>query len=168
MAGWVCSKITVVVVEAYINKELFMGASLIIGVVFSLLGFLLVAIGVFILIRTRAFISRSQETKGTVINLLTSHGSEGGITYAPVFRFTTIQGQVMEVAESVYSNPPGFSVGQIVDILYDPQDPSNARAKKWSSLYFVPLLLGGMGAIFGGVGVVLLVVQIIEFITRHR
>jgi hypothetical protein len=143
-----------------------MGADLIIGVVFSLVGFLLFGIGVLIFIRTRMFISRSQEVKGSVIKMLTSSGSEGGTVYAPVFRFTTIQGQSMEVAESVYSNPPGFSVGQVVDILYDPQNPSNARAKKWSSLYFVPLLLGGLGAAFGGIGVVLLVVKVIDLITQ--
>src|SRR5689334_8974107 len=107
-----------------------MGADLIIGVVFGLVGSILFVIGVFIFIRTRMFISTSQEVKGTVIRMLSSHGSEGGTVYAPVFRFTTIQGQSMEVAESVYSNPPGYSVGDVVDILYDPQNPGNARAKK--------------------------------------
>jgi hypothetical protein len=142
-----------------------MGAQLIIGIVFSLVGSLLFVIGVFIFIRTRMFISRSQEVKGSVIKMLTSHGSEGGTVYAPVFRFTTIQGQSMEVAESVYSNRRGLSLVLVVDILYVPQDPSNARAKKWSSLYFLPLFLGGMGAIFGGIGVVLLIVKLIDVLT---
>jgi hypothetical protein len=144
-----------------------MSTELIIGIVFGLVGGLLFVIGVFILIRTRAFISSSQETKGTVIRMLSSSGSEGGTVYAPVFRFTTIQGQAMEVEEKVYSNPPGFSVGEVVDILYDPQNPGNARAKKWSSLYFVPLLLSGMGAVFGGIGLVLLVVKVIDLISSR-
>lgn len=143
-----------------------MGADLIIGVVFGFVGSILFIIGVFIFIRTRAFISRSQEVKGSVIKMLTSHGSEGGTVYAPVFRFTTIQGQSMEVAETVYSSPPGYTVGEVVDILYDPQDPSNARAKKWGSLYFLPLLLGGLGGIFACVGGILLIFKIIDVITN--
>jgi hypothetical protein len=144
-----------------------MSTELIIGIVFSLVGALLFVIGVFLFIRTRAFISSSQEVKGTVIRMLSSSGSEGGTVYAPVFKFTTIQGQVIEVEEKVYSSPPGFSVGEVVDMLYDPKNPGNARAKKWSSLYFVPLLLTGMGAIFGGIGVVLLVVKVIGLFTSR-
>ncbi len=142
-----------------------MSSELIIGIVFSLVGLLLVAIGVFLLVRTRTFISTAQETKGTVIRMLSSSGSEGGTVYAPVFQFTTIQGQSIEVEEKVYSSPPQCSQGQVVDILYDPQDPSRARVKKWSSLYFVPLLLGGMGIAFGGIGIVLLIFKVIDLFT---
>jgi hypothetical protein len=141
-----------------------MSTELIIGVVFGLVGSLLFVIGIFIWIRTRTFISSSQEVKGTVIRMLSSSGSEGGTVYAPVFRFTTIQGQVVEVQEKVYSNPPGFSVGESVDILYDPQNPDKARPKKWSSLYFVPLLLSGMGAIFGCIGLVVLISKVINLV----
>ena len=141
-----------------------MSADLIVGIVFSLVGFLLMVIGVFILVRTRMFISTSQEVKGTVTHLIASSGSEGGTVYAPVFKFTTIQGQVIEVEEKVASNPPQFSQGQVVDILYDPENPSRARVKKWFNLYFVPLLLGGMGIIFGAIGVGLLIFKIISLI----
>lgn len=139
-----------------------MSADLIIGVVFSLVGSLLVVIGLFILARTRVFISKSREVKGTVIRMVSSFGSEGGTVYAPVFKFTTLQGQVVEVEEKVFSNPPEFTQGQVVDILYDPENPSRARVKKWFNLYFVPILLGGLGIIFGGIGVVMLVVTVIH------
>jgi Protein of unknown function (DUF3592) len=142
-----------------------MSANLTIGIVFSLVGLLLAAIGIFIWIRTRAFISTAQEVKGTVIRMVASSGSEGGTVYAPVFKFTTMQGQVIEVEERIASNPPEFKTGQVVDILYDPQDPNRARVKKWFNLYFVPLLLGGMGLIFGCIGVVMLVFKIIEWLT---
>jgi hypothetical protein len=144
-----------------------MSTELIIGIVFGLVGGLLFVIGIFLFIRTRAFVSSSREVKGTVIRMLSTSGSEGGTVYAPVFKFTTIQGQAMEVEEKVYSNPPGFSVGEVVDILYDPQNPGKARAKKWFSLYFTPVLLSGMGAVFGGIGVVVLVVKIINLITSR-
>jgi hypothetical protein len=142
-----------------------MSAELIIGIVFSLVGGLLAAIAVFILIRTRIFMSKAQEVKGTVIRMVYSHSSEGGGGYSPVYQFRTIAGQTIEAIDSMSSNPPMFKEGQVIDVLYDPENPQKARIKKWMSLYFVPLLLGGMGLIFGGVGVVLLIFQVIDRFT---
>ena len=140
-----------------------MSASLIIGIVFPLVGLLLIVIAVFILMRTRSFISSSQEVKGMVVRNVYRSSSEGG-GYAPVFGFTTIDGQHVEVEDKLQSNPPQFREGAAVDILYDPQNPSRPRAKKWMNLYFVPALLCGMGLVFGGVGVILLIFEILDLL----
>lgn len=139
-----------------------MSDTLIIGIVFSLVGGLLAAIGVLILIRTRIFIGKAQEVKGTVIQMVYSRSSNGGGGYSPVYQFTTIEGQTIVVADNLSSNPPMFKEGQVIDVLYDPENPQKARIKRWMSLYFVPLLLGGMGLIFGGVGVALAIAQILN------
>lgn len=139
-----------------------MSVDLIIGVIFGLAGLILVAIAVFICIRTRVFMSTAQEVKGTVTHIVSSSDSEEGTVYAPVFKFTTIHGQGIEVTEKVFRNPPQFKAGQILDILYDPQDISHAHIKKWSTLYFEPLLLGGLGVVFGCVGIILLIFQVID------
>ncbi len=138
-----------------------MTANLIIGIVFPLVGLLLVVIAVFILMRTRSFIGSSQEVKGKVVRNVYRSSSDGG-GYAPVFGFTTIDGRYIEVEDKLESNPPQFREGEVLDILYDPQNPSRARVKKWMNLYFTPLLLGGMGVVFGGVGVVLLIFAILD------
>jgi hypothetical protein len=138
-----------------------MTANLIIGIVFPLVGLLLVAIAVFIFVRTRSFIGSSQEVKGKVVRNVYRSSSDGG-GYAPVFGFTTIDGRYIEVEDKLESNPPQFREGEVLDILYDPQNPSHARVKKWMNLYFTPLLLGGMGVVFGGVGVVLLIFAILD------
>ncbi|MBC7878254.1 MAG: DUF3592 domain-containing protein [Anaerolineales bacterium] len=142
-----------------------MSAELIIGVVFSFVGFLLAAIAIFLFIRTRIFLSTAQEVKGTVIRMVYSHSSEGGGGYSPVYQFRTIEGQTIEAGESMSSNPPMFHEGQIIDVLYDPRNPQKARIKKWMSLYFVSVLLGGMGLVFGGIGVVMLVFKLIDLFT---
>ena len=141
-----------------------MSDELIIGIVFSLVGLLLAAIGVFIWIRTRVFLNTAQEVKGTVIHMVYRRSSKGGGGYSPVYQFRTIEGQTIEVSDNLSSNPPMFHEGQIIDVLYDPKNPQNARIKKWMSLYFVPALLGGMGLIFGGIGVVLLIFQVIDLL----
>ena len=141
-----------------------MSDELIIGIVFSLVGLLLAAIGVFIWIWTRVFLNTAQEVKGTVVRMVYSHSSEGGGGYSPVYQFRTIDGQTIEVADGLSSNPPMFHEGQIIDVLYDPANPQKARIKKWMSLYFVSALLGGMGLVFGGIGVILLIFKLIDLL----
>lgn len=142
-----------------------MSETLIIGVVFGLVGTLLGFIGVILWMRTRMFIARSQRTRGSVINLVYHSDADGG-GYAPVFRFTTLSGQSIEASENIYSNPPGYRVGQNVDILYDPEQPNHARISKWTSLYFAPLLLSGMGIVFIGVGAAMMAFKMLNLFFR--
>lgn len=139
-----------------------MSADLVIGIVFPLVGGLLFAIGAFLFIRTRIFLGKAQEVKGTVIEMVYSHSSEGGGGYAPVYQFRTISGQMITVQDSLSSSPPMFQVGQTIDVLYDPENPQSARIKKFMSLYFTSILLCGMGLIFGGVGIVLLIFNLMD------
>ena len=103
---------------------------------FGFVGFVLGGLAVFFLIRTRAFIIRSREAKATVTQMVFTSDSEGGGGYSPIYRFRTLEGQEIEASESLSSNPPQFKVGQVIDVLYDPDNPSKARIKKWFNLYF--------------------------------
>lgn len=136
----------------------------IMGIVFVLVGLLLGAIAVFILMRTRAFLSVAQEAQGTVVQMIYSSDSDGG-GYAPVFTFRTITGQDITKSENLYSNPPQFKEGQVVSVLYDPEDPSRARIKKGFNLYFAPALLGFLGSVFGCIGIILLGIQLYKLFT---
>jgi hypothetical protein len=139
-----------------------MSAELIIGIVFSLVGGLMALIAVFLFVRTRMFISNAQEVKGTVVRMVWSPGSDGGGGYSPVYQFRTIEGRLVEKQDSLSSNPPMFTEGQTIDVLYEPANPEGARIKKFWSLYFISILLGGMGLIFGGIGVVLLIFRLLD------
>jgi hypothetical protein len=143
-----------------------MSTDLTLGIVFSLLGGLLVLIGVFLFFRTKMFIGKAQEVKGTVIQLVFSQGSEDGGGYSPVYQFKTLEGQDIMVQDSLSSNPPGFKVGQEIQVLYDPENPRKARIKKWMNLYFMPVLFGGLGLIFGGVGIGLLFPLVLEMLRK--
>jgi hypothetical protein len=122
------------------------------GLTFGCVGFILTALAVFFLVRTRSFIGRSRQTKGTITEMVYGSDSDGG-GYTPVFRFRTLEGQEIEVSGNLRTNPPQFKVGQTIEVLYDPENPSKARIKKWFNLYFVPALLGFLGVVFGCIGV---------------
>jgi len=130
-----------------------MSEMIIFGLAFGSVGFILAALAVFFWLRTRSFLETAQKAQGTVIRLVYSSDSDGGGGYSPVYTFRTISGQVIEVTDKMSSNPPQFKEGQIIDVLYDPEDPSRARINKWFNLYFVPLLLGFLGLVFGGIGI---------------
>ena len=143
-----------------------MSTDLTLGIVFSLVGGLLALIGLFLFIRTRIFIGKAQGVKGTVIQMVysrsSSSSSSGG--YAPVYQFRTLDGQTIMIHDSLSSNPPRFQVGQEIEVLYDPGNPQKAHLNKWINLYFVPVLLGGIGLIFGGVGIAIVFPRIPEML----
>jgi len=144
-----------------------MSDELTVGIAFSLVGGLLALIGVFLFIRTRIFIGKAQEAKGTVIQMVysrTSSSSGSGGGYAPVYQFRTLDGQNIVIQDSLSSNPPRFQVGQEIDVLYESGNPQKARINKWMNLYFVPVLLGGIGLIFGVVGIAIVFPQVLKML----
>ena len=62
----------------------------------------------------------------------------------------------------MYSNPPEYEVGNVVDILYDANHPQSARIAKTTGLYFAPILLAVLGVIFLGTGLVWLGLQLLD------
>jgi len=139
-----------------------MSESFIFGLIFGFVGFVLAALALFFLIRTRSFISRSKQTQGTITQMVYSSDSDSS-GYTPVFRFRTLEGQEVEVSGNLRTNPPQFQVGQTIEVLYDPENPQKARIKKWMNLYFVPALLGFLGLVFGGIGVGIMIVSALGY-----
>jgi len=133
--------------------------NLLIVVIFGFVAFILIAIAVIVWYTTKRFTENATRTTGTVIALAQYHSSEGGTSYSPVVRFKAIDGSEIQFTESMSSNPPGYTVNEQVPVLYDPSNYRKARVFKSSwRLYFVPLLLGGIGLIFMVVDLVLLAV----------
>ncbi|MBL8097799.1 MAG: DUF3592 domain-containing protein [Anaerolineales bacterium] len=126
------------------------------GLIPSCIGILLVLLGAFFWFRTKSFIGKAQQAKGTIVDLQYDSDSDGSGYYS-VFKFKTINGQEIQKTNSVRTNPPQHKVGQVIDVLYDPANANDARINSTTNLYFVPLLLGGMGFLFfcSGIAVVI-------------
>lgn len=122
------------------------------GLAFLGVGVLCGAIAVFFLVRTRRFLAGAVDAQGTVISMVASSGSEGGTVYSPVVQFRAQDGQTVTFTDSVASSPPSHQAGDVITVKYSPGDPQNARIGTGFRLWFVPVLLGGLGAIFLAVG----------------
>lgn len=96
------------------------------------------------------------ETDGRVVGMITQRSRDrpGHSTrsYAPVFTFALPDGQEVRVESSSGSNPPCCSVGATVRVLYDPSQPQRAHIAGFAESWFLPMLLGGIGTMFGLAG----------------
>ena len=129
------------------------GTFLLMGGIFGGVGVIMLALGVFFFLRTRAFLRTAVDTTGTIVNLIESHDSDGGTAYSAVVQFQTSDSKQVTWTESMASNPPAGQPGDEVPMKYDPTDPDDARIAKPFRLWFLPVLLGGLGVVFLGVGV---------------
>jgi Protein of unknown function (DUF3592) len=132
------------------------------------------AIGVAMLIgalamrsHTASFVSRAARTSGTVTALVRQRSTDNNISYRPVVRFQAGE-QPIVFSSSIASNPPAYSVGETVEVLYLESDPYGAKIDSFRSLWFLPTLLGAMGAIFFAIGGGLIFVPALEQRTDER
>jgi hypothetical protein len=69
----------------------------------------------------------------------------------PIVEFE-IRGEPYRISGSAWSYPPAYAVGDHVQVLYPPEQPRAARIYSWFDFWFLPVLLGGIGLVFGLVG----------------
>ncbi|PRY65813.1 uncharacterized protein DUF3592 [Vreelandella songnenensis] len=106
----------------------------------------LLVVAFFLYQNSQTFVDKAASTEGTVVGLMESR-SEDSITYRPVVQYTPENGSMLEFTSSAGSNPPNYSRGQRIEVLYDPANPANARIKSFFSLWGAPLILAGLGAL---------------------
>jgi hypothetical protein len=125
------------------------------GWLFLFIGLALLGGAVFLYQDTQAFIDRALTARGTVIDLArsasssrTGSGTGSSSTWRPVVTFTDHEGRSVEFISSVGSNPPSHRKGDVVEVLYLPDDSQQARIKGFIDLWLFPLILLGIGSIF--------------------
>jgi hypothetical protein len=131
-----------------------------ISIVFAVIGLGLLLGALALGVNTRKFIATAKHAEGTVTELIQKRDSDdGSITFTPIVRFETDGGASVSFTSSFSSNPPSYSVGETVGVLYAPDDPNDARINGFGSLWLGPLILGGLGTVFGGIGFGILIVS---------
>lgn len=84
--------------------------------------------------------------KGEVVAMESSRDSDGNITYSPVVEYETADGRDIRFKSNYSSNPPSYSRGDKVDVLYAEDDPEEnviIDAGFWNWLF--PGIFGGIG-----------------------
>jgi hypothetical protein len=115
--------------------------------VFVLIGLAMLGGGIYWASNVKTFVDRAIAVPGTVIDLESSRSSDS-TSYFPVVKYKTRSGQERTFRSSSGSNPPGFAVGETVEVLYDEAHPSDAKIRSFFSLWGGPAIVAGMGTVF--------------------
>ena len=100
---------------------------------------ILAVVGIWYAVVSWRFYSTGVKVEGTVVRLAESSDSDG-VSYSPVFSYT-VNGQQYEYESVNSSNPPDYSVGDKVILLYDPAKPERARQNSIWELWLLPGIL---------------------------
>ncbi len=82
------------------------------------------------------------------------------ISYTAIIGFTDGSGRRQEFSEPIRSNPPRFSVGEVVPVLYDPTRPSHAVVDDFWGRRGILTIFLGLGATFAVLGTVLFAIDL--------
>jgi len=120
---------------------------------FALVGAVVLIMGFIWVRQTQNFLDRSLEANGVVIDLSWKQDSEGSWYAYPVLRFVDERtGEEITVVSTFGSVSPIYSVGQEVCIIYDSQNPYNAKIKSFWDIWFGPIIVTGLSCISLSIG----------------
>lgn len=118
---------------------------------FTVVGAVALATALWFYLTTSSFVASAARSEGVVIDLERSRSSDS-TTYKPVVRFTAADGQERTFVTSWSSNPPAYSRGEKVQVLYPGDRPEEARIEGFFSLWGGVVIAGGLGSVFFLIG----------------
>ena len=98
------------------------------------------------------FLKTASHSSGTVIENVQIASSKGRSTFSPVIEFYTQNGEKVAFKSLNSSNPPQYTIGQKVEVLYQPDNPKNAQIHSFFSFWLGTIFSGVLGFLFLGVG----------------
>ncbi|MFG2724587.1 DUF3592 domain-containing protein [Streptomyces canus] len=131
------------------------------GSLFLVIGLVLAGVSV-------SFLTDAEKARGTVVALEWRNDSVGTSSRKvrsqdkpaayPVVEFTPADGAPRTFRSSTGSNPPSYEEGDRVEVLYRADSPDDAEINGFASLWLLPLVFGGLGLLFAGIGTAVAVV----------
>ncbi len=133
--------------------------TLLVGVVFLLIGVGVLVGDFFVVKSTMSFLSNSEKVEGSVIDIVKSRSSDGDYMYRPEISFVDTTGQTITFTLSISSSMPTYQVGEKVSVLYDKNNSQSAKINTFFQLWFGPIIMTVLGVIFFLVGLLVLIKQ---------
>jgi len=101
---------------------------------------IMLGVSIWYAISSYGFYNNGVEVEATVVRLEESHSADTGTTYSPVYRYT-VDGKQYEYESVNSSSPPSHEVGEVVILLYEPDNPGRARVNSFWELWLLPIIL---------------------------
>ncbi len=126
-----------------------------VGVIFAIAGFGMLILSGFLFVSSQKFVRNSIAASGTVTGLArqtnTNHGTTS-YTYSPEVSFTDKNGNEHSFVSNTSSNPPAYRAGDIIKILYNPQNSQDAKIDSFFELWGGVMIFSLLGIVFFLVG----------------
>ena len=135
-----------------------------VGLLFFLIGLALLVSAIFSILKTRRQIANSVKATGTVFNFGQITGKSGYL-YCPQVVFADAAGQRIEFQSEIGSQPPAYTIGQQVPVIYQKNNSRQAEIDSLMSLWFTPGCTLAIAVVFTLLGPVLFVLGIL--VHRH-
>jgi cytoskeletal protein RodZ len=132
-----------------------------VGLIFMSIGMVMLVFVFYLLYTHQQFEKNAHTVNGTVVEFQSyesrNENSSSTTMYTPVFEYE-FKGKKYTYVSTSSSNIKEYEVGEPLEILVDPENPSEVLVNSFMEKWFLPLLLGFMGALFTGLGYVALTV----------
>jgi hypothetical protein len=158
---------TIAISSAVFGEREIMGALILIGLLFVLIGLGVLISGVVSAMKQSRALSRQISSTGTVVDVVKRVFNPGSGVYCPVVEFTTAAGQPVRFESQFGTMPASHQVGQTVRVRYQAADPQQAEVDSATSRWLVPGCTIGMGLAFLGLGGSLFVIGLLVLAGTH-
>ena len=146
-----------------------MGALLLIGVLFFLIGVAVLIGGVVAAVKQSRESANAAVATGTVVDLVSRVISPGtGGVYCPVIEFSTAAGQPVRFESEFGTMPASHRVGQTIAVRYGLANPQSAEVDSATANWFVPGCTIAMGLLFFAMGLAFVVIGILMLASQPQ
>lgn len=116
------------------------------GCLFVCFGAVFLVIGLFTLRANLNLVRVGRHATGTVVELVRSRDKDGDVVYYPIVQYTPDNGDRVTFKSNVGSSHAP-SVGEKVQIVYNPQNPKQAAIDTFTDLWLLPVVFTGIGGL---------------------
>jgi len=127
-----------------------------------IIGLALLTLGIISFGRARRLMTNGSLVQATVVENIPSRGSEGGTMYTPLMEYS-INGRVRSFSPTASANPPAYTIGEKVSLIYDPNNSHDIRIRSYWGVYLgsnillamaLPMVLIGIGYFLFKAGII--------------
>jgi hypothetical protein len=122
------------------SRPLSRTGALLIGLTFTVIGLVVLFIGLFWLNATSERLKRMIDGTGTVVEV-TRRRIGDDINYYPRIEFQTQTGETFQFESNTGGSSTSYRVGDQVPILYNPQMPQDATINSWYEIWLPPIVV---------------------------
>lgn len=127
-------------------------------IISAICGLPFVGVGLHEVYQSSREIENFAHASGTVVGnsyaTVMNDGNVSGV-YLPIIEFVLPDKGKIRFTDKVGSLPPDYEVGASVEIIYNVENPADARINSWKRLWLVPVLLIAVGLLPIIVGIIL-------------